>query len=92
MSITEFMPGNLKLIFGDFLRSAHKMWLEVMGGVFLALAVMFLLGAVSAYRRNSELLTGWDFRNGFSVFGSGFFSILMLAFALHTFWKARKIR
>jgi hypothetical protein len=86
------MPGKLKLIFGDFLKSARKLWLEMMGALFLALAVMFTLNTLAAYRRTPDFLGAWDWQTGFSIIGSAFFSILMLAFSLQSFWKARKMR
>jgi len=86
------MPGKLKVIFADFLRSARKLWLEMMGALFLALAVMFSLNAVAEYRKTTDAIASWDWRTGFNVFGSGFFSLLMLAFSFQSFWKARKIR
>ena len=86
------MPGKLKLIFGDFLKSARKLWLEMMGALFLALAVMFSLNTVSEYRKTTDALGSWDWHTGFTIVGSGFFSVLMLAFSLQSFWKARKIR
>ena len=86
------MAGKLKVVFADFLRTARKLWLEMMGALFLALAVMFSLNTVTEYRKTAETVTSWDWHTGFSVLGSAFFSILMLAFSLQSFWKARKIR
>jgi len=91
MSEPFAMPGKLKLIFGDFLKSARKLWLEMMGALFLALAVMFSLNTIAAYRK-TPIWGAWDWQTGFSIIGSAFFSILMLAFSLQSFWKARKIR
>jgi len=86
------MPGKFKVIFGEGLRSARKLWLEMMGALFLALAVMFSLHTVSAYRDTTDVVSSWDWRTSFTILGSAFFSILMLAFSLQSFWKARKIR
>ncbi len=86
------MAGKFKLIFGDFLRTARKLWLEMMGGLFLALALMFTLNTIAEFRKTTDPMTAWDLRTGFTVFGSGFFSILMLSFSLQSFWKARKMR
>jgi hypothetical protein len=86
------MAGKLKVVFGDFLRTARKLWLEMMGALFLALAVMFSLNTVAEFRKTADMVASWDWRTGFSVLGSAFFSILMLAFSLQSFWKARKIR
>jgi len=40
------MAGKLKLIFGDFLRTLRQLWLEFIGGIFLALGVLFILAAI----------------------------------------------
>ena len=85
------MAGKFKVLFGDFLRSARKLWLEMMGALFLALAVMFCLNMISEYRRTSTPMTEWDWHTGFSVFGSGLFSVVTLLFSLQSFWKARKL-
>jgi hypothetical protein len=86
------MAGKFKVVFGDFLRSARKLWLEMLGGLFLALAVLFSLNTVAEYRKTADMVTSWDWHTGFSVLGSAFFTILMLVFSLQSFWKARKIR
>jgi len=86
------MPIKFRVLFADFLRSARKFWLEMMGALFLALAVMFLLNTFTEYRKAEEAIVNWDWRTGFSVFGSGFFAFLTLMFGLQSFWKARKIR
>ncbi len=92
MSDHCIMPGKFKLIFADFLRSARKLWLEMMGALFLALAVMFMLNTFTEFRKTTAHFSNWDLRTGSAVFGSGFFSVLMLAFSLQSFWKARKMR
>ena len=85
------MSGKFKVIFGDFLRSARKLWLEMMGALFLALAVIFSLNTVAVYRKASHVISSWDWQTGFSILGSGFFSVLMLIFSLQSFWKSRKL-
>jgi hypothetical protein len=80
--------GKLKLIFADFLRTLRQLWLEFIGGIFLALGVLFVLAAVQEYRkyiRSPELGTG----RFLMVLVS---SIVMLFFALESFWKSRKPR
>ncbi len=80
--------GKLKLIFADFLRTLRQLWLEFIGGIFLALGVLFILAAVQEYRkyiRSPELGTG----RFLMVLVS---SIVMLFFALESFWKSRKPR
>jgi hypothetical protein len=90
-SVLPHMSGKLKHVFGDFLRSARKLWLEMMGALFLALAVMFALNMISEYRRTLEPVANWDWRTSFSVFGSGVFSLVTLLFGLQSFWKSRKL-
>ena len=82
------MPGKLKLIFGHFLRTLRQLWLEFIGGIFLALGVLFVLAAIQEYRkyiRSPELGTGRFLMVLLS-------SIVMLFFALESFWKSRKPR
>ena len=80
--------GKLKLIFADFLRTLRQLWLEFIGGIFLALGVLFVLAAIQEYRkyiRSPELGTGRFMMVLLS-------SIVMLFFALESFWKSRKPR
>ena len=82
------MAGKLKLIFSDFLRTLRQLWLEFIGGVFLALGVLFILAAIQEYRKyvqSPELGTGRFLVVLFS-------SVVMLLFALESFWKSRKSR
>ena len=80
--------GKLKLIFADFLRTLRQLWLEFIGGIFLSLGVLFVLAAIQEYRkyiRSPELGTGRFLMVLLS-------SIVMLFFALESFWKSRKPR
>ena len=82
------MMEKLKLIFADFLRTLRQLWLEFIGGIFLALGMLFVLAAVQEYRkyiRSPELGTGRFLMVLLS-------SIVMLFFALESFWKSRKPR
>jgi hypothetical protein len=82
------MIGKLKFIFGDFLHALHRFWLECIGGVFLALGILFTLSAIQQYRDYVKAPGA-----GMMSFGlTAFFSGLMLVFALESFWKARKPR
>src|SRR5881397_2164526 len=77
------MAGKLKLIFADFLRTLRQLWLEFIGGIFLALGVLFVLAAIQEYRkyiRSPELGTGRFLMVLLS-------SIVMLFFALESSWK-----
>jgi hypothetical protein len=77
------MAGKLRLIFGDFFRSLHQLWLEVIGALFLALSVVFGASAVSEYRKGA---VPWI------VASAVFLSLLTFGFGIHSFWKARKLR
>jgi hypothetical protein len=82
------MIGKFKIIFADFLRTLHQLWLELIGGVFLALGVLFILAAIQEYRKYVQT----------PGLGTGRFlmvllsSVVMLFFALESFWKSRKSR
>jgi hypothetical protein len=82
------MSGKLRYLFRDFLGSLHRFWLEIMGVLFLAFAVMFIVTAVQEYRRHSM-----NPEYGIMSFVLAvMFSVMMLVFALHSFWKSRKMR
>jgi hypothetical protein len=88
MTAAPNMIGKLKFIFGDFLRTLRQLWLELLGGVFLALGILFILAAIQEYRRyvqSPELGTSRFLMVLFS-------SVVMLFFALESFWKSRKPR
>ena len=82
------MKEKLKIIFGDFLHSLRRFWLEAMGGVFLAFGVIFIFAAIQEYRQYANSPE----RGVTILILEGFFSGLMLIFALDSFWKARKPR
>jgi hypothetical protein len=82
------MGGKFRLLFSDFFRSMHQLWLEVIGALFLALAVIFGLSAVQEFRRYSAAQD-----SGLWVFAAATaLSLVTLAFGIHSFWKARKLR
>ena len=88
MASTPSMIGKLKIVFADFLRTLRQLWLELIGGIFLALGVLFILAAIQEYRKYVQS----------PGVGSGRFlmvlvsSVVMLFFALESFWKSRKSR
>ena len=82
------MTAKLKLIFGDAIRSLRRLWLEVMAAFFVALAVIGITSVVDEYRKYLSAPDSGILRLSMSVL----FSSVMLIFALHTFWKARKFR
>jgi len=75
-------------MFRDFLGSLHRFWLDVMGVLFLTFTVMFVVTAVQEYRKYVATPEYGIMSFALAVV----FSSLMLVFALHSFWKARKIR
>jgi hypothetical protein len=82
------MKQKLKIIFGDFLNSLRKFWLEAMGGVFLAFGLLFTYEAIREYRKYVSAP-----ERGITMLAvECFFSGLMLLFALDSFLKARKPR
>jgi hypothetical protein len=79
---------KFKIAFADFLHSLHRFWLEVIGGVFLALGVLFTFSAIKEYREYVKAP-----ENGMLSLGlTAFFSCLMIFFALESFWRSRKSR
>ena len=88
MAPAPSMIGKLKIVFADFLRTLRQLWLEFIGGIFLALGVLFILAAIQEYRKYVQS----------PGLGSGRFlmvlisSVVMLFFALESFWKSRKPR
>ncbi len=82
------MAGRLKLIFGDTIRSLQRLALEVMAMFFIALAVIGITSVIDEYRKYSNAPENGIVRLSMSVL----FSSVMLVSALHTFWRARKIR
>jgi len=75
-------------MFGAFLKSAHLLWLEVSGALFIALAIVFGVQSLQEYRKSASagVSLSWEF--GFAVL----LSLLTLVFGVHSFWKARKLR
>jgi hypothetical protein len=88
MAMLPSMTGKLKIIFSDFFKTLRQLWLEFIGGIFFALGVLFILAAIQEYRRyvqTPELGTGRFVMVLLS-------SVVMLFFALESFWKSRKPR
>jgi hypothetical protein len=81
------MAGRFKMIFTDFLKSAHQLWLEVIGGVFLCFSVVF---GLQAFRYYQEYVRNSD--NPLWLITATGLSVLTLGFGLHSFWKSRKLR
>lgn len=81
------MAGKLRTTFKDSFRVLHTFALEVVGGFFLALAIVGVTSVLQEYRRYAAGAEGGIWRVGLTVS----FSLAMLAFGLHSFWKSRKI-
>jgi hypothetical protein len=82
------MSGKLRIIFADFLRTLRELWLQFIGGIFLALGLMFVLAAIQEYRKYIHSPGVGSGRFILVLLSSG----VMLFFALESFWKSRKSR
>ena len=82
------MSVKLEIIFSDFLKTLRQLWLEFVGGIFLALGILFILAAVQEYRKYVQSPALGTGRFMVVVFSS----VVMLFFALESFWKSRKSR
>ncbi len=82
------MMGKLSIIFGDTVRALRKLVLEVLAAFFVALAILGIASLVDEYRRYTHTPEIGIWRLAMSIL----FASVMLISALHTFWKARKIR
>jgi hypothetical protein len=82
------MGGKLKIIFGDFLRTLRQLWLEFIGGMFLAIGIIFILAAIQEYRKYVHSPQIGSGRFIMVLISSG----VMIFFALESFWKSRKPR
>jgi hypothetical protein len=80
--------GRIRTAFKDTFRVLHTFTLEVIGGFFVALA---LIGSVDGVREYREYLAGTDGRI-WRVVLDAIFTVAMLGFGVHSFWKSRKIQ
>ncbi|MEJ5367981.1 MAG: hypothetical protein WHT08_06670 [Bryobacteraceae bacterium] len=76
----------LSAVLPGILRPLHSLWNEVLGFLFLLLAVMMV----------RPVWKGWQEMNQgpehvLRFFLSAFMLVVMLGFAIHAFWKARRI-
>ena len=72
--------------FGDVIKVLRRLWLEVTGTVFLALAFFGVAGALREWRALGP---------GDSLFRFAttiFFIVKMGGFGVYSFWKARRLR
>ena len=82
------MSGKLQMIFGDFLRALRQLWLQFIGGMFLAIGILFILAAIQEYRKYVHSPQIGSGRFVMVLISSG----VMIFFALESFWKSRKPR
>lgn len=82
------MAGRIRTAFRDAIRVLHTFALEVIGGFFLALAVIGGTSVVQEYQRWNDGQDGAVWRVVLAIL----FFVAMLGFGLHSFWKARKIQ
>ena len=82
------MIERVRTSFRDTFRTLRTLVLEVIGGFFLALAVVGAVDGVQNYRRYVDGVDGALWR----VILDGIFFVSMLGFGLHSFWRSRKIR
>ena len=82
------MAGRFRTAFRDALRVLHTLTLEVLGGLFLALAIMGGASVVQEYQQYAS-----DPERGvWRIALSAVFSICMLGFGVHNFWKSRTLQ
>lgn len=81
------MAGRFRTAFRTSFRALHTLMLEVLGTLFLALAVLFGAETVRQYQLYTNNGTGllW-------VILALLFTALMLGFGIQSFWKVRSIR
>jgi len=79
---------KLRIIFADLLKTLRQLWLEFIGGIFLALGILFVLAAIQEYRRYLRAPEVGSGRFVLVLISSG----VMIFFALESFWKSRKPR
>jgi len=79
---------KLRIIFADLLKTLRQLWLEFIGGMFLALGILFILAAIQEYRRYLRAPEVGSGRFLLVLISSG----VMIFFALESFWKSRKPR
>ena len=72
------------------IKPARTLWNEVIGFLFICLAVLFGSGAVRAYMAMNESATP-DTGHLWRLLGTGFLTMLMLYFGISSFLRARKI-
>ena len=72
------------------MKPARTLWNEVIGFLFLCLAILFGSGAVRAYLAMGDGAKE-DVGDLWRLLGTGFLTLLMLYFGISSFLRARKI-
>jgi hypothetical protein len=72
--------------FGDVFRILRQLWLEVTGGIFLALAAFGVPSAIREWRLLQQ--DGSWVRFAMTVLFIG----MMAGFGVYSFWKSRRVR
>ena len=81
------MAGKFKLVFGGLIRSLHQLWLEVTGTFLIGFAAAFGYNAFKEYKKYTV-----SRENIWPSAAMAGLCLMMLAFGIHSFWKARKLR
>jgi hypothetical protein len=81
------MSSKFKLVFSNFLRSLHQLWLEVTGTFLLVFGGIFGYYALKEYGKLEETT-----ENIWGILGAAGLSVLTFGFGIHSFWKSRKLR
>lgn len=79
------MSSKFRVAFADVFRTLRRLFLEVIGTLFLALALFGITGAVQAY-------TSPKTEGSWPLISSILLAIIGLGFGIHSFWKSRKAR
>lgn len=82
------MKGRFLTAFRDTFRILRTFAHEVIGGFFLALGIVGVTSIVQEFRRYSAGSEAGVWRMVLAVV----FSLVMVAFGIHSFWKAWKIQ
>lgn len=82
----QMLGRFLKHVMPGVVKPLRVLWNEIIGFVFLVLALLFAAPAVRAF-----FSEGHDAGSWMRVIGSGLFALVLAAFGVHSFLRARKI-
>ena len=86
VSVTQLALRHGAQWFGDLIRILRLLWLEVTGGIFLALAAFGLPSAIREWRLLAEGGSLLRFVTTILFIG------MMAGFGIFSFWKSRRFR